>query len=206
MQRPAQQALRRTMEKNTKHCRFILICNYIRKIINPIKSRCGGNIYHFTKMSKSKIKQRLVQIIDAEEIKVTQDGLLDKLIDSADGDIRNCVLALDSVKKGGNLEDYISKEYNKEFLQHSLKGDLLNLRNYLDENVFDEFQLKKILRKTLNLVIDSKNIPDQLKPKVIILIGDTEYRLSVSSDYYITAFWFCNKLYKLKMEYKKNNK
>jgi len=39
MTAPAQQALRRTMEKYTRNCRMILICNYSNKIITPIQSR-----------------------------------------------------------------------------------------------------------------------------------------------------------------------
>ena len=36
----AQTALRYLMETFSAHCRFILTCNYVEKIIDPIQSRC----------------------------------------------------------------------------------------------------------------------------------------------------------------------
>ena len=36
----AQAALRNLMETFSKHCRFILTCNFVERIIDPIQSRC----------------------------------------------------------------------------------------------------------------------------------------------------------------------
>ena len=36
----AQAALRNIMEVFSKHCRFILTCNYVERIVDPIQSRC----------------------------------------------------------------------------------------------------------------------------------------------------------------------
>ena len=36
----SQAALRNLMETFSKHCRFILTCNYVERIIDPIQSRC----------------------------------------------------------------------------------------------------------------------------------------------------------------------
>ena len=36
----SQVALRNVMETFSKHCRFILTCNFVERIIDPIQSRC----------------------------------------------------------------------------------------------------------------------------------------------------------------------
>ena len=40
MSQNAQAILRNLMETFSQHCRFILTCNYVEKVIEPIQSRC----------------------------------------------------------------------------------------------------------------------------------------------------------------------
>ena len=81
----AQGALRRTMEKYSKTCRFILSCNYSSKIIDPIQSRCA--VFRFRPLSNEDIREYLERICKEENLEV-EEGALDALVYIARGDMR----------------------------------------------------------------------------------------------------------------------
>ncbi|RLF54191.1 MAG: replication factor C small subunit, partial [Thermoplasmata archaeon] len=56
----AQAALRRTMERYSNTCRFILSCNYSSRIIPPIQSRCS--VMRFAPLKKEDIREYLGRI------------------------------------------------------------------------------------------------------------------------------------------------
>ena len=84
----AQAALRNLMETFSKHCRFILTCNYVERIIDPIQSRC--QLFQIIPPSKVEVAQRLNQILEEEEINYELQDLK-VLIDSNYPDIRRTI-------------------------------------------------------------------------------------------------------------------
>lgn len=72
----SQYALRRVMEDSSKNSRFILVCNYINRIIPPLMSRCV--IIHFNTLDKSSIRSILEKVCNEEEI---PDSLRKKAIE-----------------------------------------------------------------------------------------------------------------------------
>jgi len=62
----AQAILRNLMETFSKHCRFILTCNYIEKIIDPIQSRCQS--FAITPPTKKDVAIQVAKILDSEKI------------------------------------------------------------------------------------------------------------------------------------------
>jgi len=71
--REAQQALRRTMEKYTNTCRFVMSCNYSSKIIDPIQSRCV--IFRFKLLEKKDVATVIKKIADQEDLKITDEAI-----------------------------------------------------------------------------------------------------------------------------------
>ena len=63
----AQAALRNLMETFSKNCRFILTCNYVERIIDPIQSRCQS--FQIIPPDRKQVAQHLVNILTNENVK-----------------------------------------------------------------------------------------------------------------------------------------
>src|SRR4030042_2886004 len=87
----AQQALRRTMERYTETCRFIMCANYSGKIIEPIQSRCAP--FRFSHLPRKEQDEYLNTITAKEQIKLTVDGL-DAIFEVCGGDLRKAINTL----------------------------------------------------------------------------------------------------------------
>lgn len=83
-----QQALKNLMETYSNNCFYILTCNDISKVLEPIQSRCV--LIEFAKPNKLQIKERLKYIAEKESLKY-DDAALDKLINIYYPSIRNCI-------------------------------------------------------------------------------------------------------------------
>jgi len=90
----AQTALRRIMEVHARVTRFILICNYITRIISPIQSRTA--IFRFRRLPKEGAISYLKLICTKEGINCSPE-VLDKIYDVSGGDLRKAINLLQSV-------------------------------------------------------------------------------------------------------------
>jgi replication factor C small subunit len=87
----AQTALRRIMETSSRTSRFILICNYSSRIIEPIQSRCA--IFRFSRLEKDAVIKHLKNIADKENINLLQDAA-ETIFEYSEGDLRRAINAL----------------------------------------------------------------------------------------------------------------
>jgi len=184
MTAPAQQALRRTMEKYTQNCRMILICNYSNKIIPPIQSRCV--VFRFSSLSSNDIKERLKFVAKQENISITNDGL-NALVEVSRGDCRRAINYLQSCGTISQKVDQdivfrvageVPPERIKEILQTAIQGQLDSSINLLN-NVIKEYGLSGIsIIKNIHREIYNLSISEKIKIELSKLLAEFEYRLS----------------------------
>tara|TARA_B100000927_G_scaffold277512_1_gene259222 strand:+ start:370 stop:1290 length:921 start_codon:yes stop_codon:yes gene_type:complete len=97
----AQAALRNLMETFSKSTRFILTCNYVEKVIDPIQSRC--QTFAITPPSKKEVAKRLFDILNEEEVKFEKEDLA-VLVNGGYPDIRRVLNAAQRQVVKGELK------------------------------------------------------------------------------------------------------
>ncbi len=184
MTAPAQQALRRTMEKYTKNCRMVLICNYSNKIIPPIQSRCV--VFRFSSLNKEDIKERVKYIANQEQLSLTPDGLI-ALVDVSKGDCRRAINYLQSCGTISKKIDQdivfrvageVPSDKIREILKTAIEGQLQFSLKLLND-IIREYGLSGInIIKNIHREIYDLQISEDLKIELSKLLAESEYRLS----------------------------
>ena len=108
----AQASLRNVMETFSEHSRFILTCNYVERIIDPIQSRCQS--FQVIPPDRKQVAVHLSKILDQENVsyEVNDIGLLvnggypdiRRVINAAQRQSTNNKLVID--KQSSILNDY----------------------------------------------------------------------------------------------------
>ncbi len=184
----AQAALRRTMERYSGTCRFVLSCNYSSKIIEPIQSRCA--VFRFRAILEEDIKEYISRIAKAEHLKITENAYT-ALLYVARGDMRKAINAL---QVGATLSKEITDEilYKstatarpedvQELLNVALTGEFLKAREHLDKLLINFGLSGEDIIKQIHHEIFNLNIPDLTKVELVDQIGEIEFRLVEGSN------------------------
>ena len=184
----AQSALRRTMEKYTDTCRFVLCCNYSGRIIEPIQSRCA--LFRFTPLPDEKIVENLHRIAKNEGLKFTEAGLK-SIVEVAEGDLRksiNTLQAASSMSKG-ITEESVYQVVGRakptdvhEMLNHALKGDFIKAREEL-RHLLVRYGLSgsEIVRQ-IHSEIFRLAVPEKKRIDLVEAVGEIDFRLVQGGD------------------------
>ena len=140
----AQAALRNLMETFSRHTRFILTCNYVEKIIDPIQSRC--QVFGVTPPSKADVARQVSSILGMENVKYDVDKIK-ILIDSGYPDIRRVINSAQRQVIDGVLDidekSVIENDYKLKLLKilktQNEKTAFTEIRQLLADNKITDF-------------------------------------------------------------------
>jgi len=179
----SQQALRNTMEASSRNTRFILTCNYVEKIIDPIKSRC--DVYHITPPSRKEVAVLLTKILNKEQVEYDVSDLA-VVVNSTYPDMRRAINLIQRQSINGKLK--ISKQSIIE------SNYMLKIAEELKSNKEPKEKFKSIRK----IISDSKvrdfedlyrflfdNVDDYAKgniASVILEIAETQFQSTFVVD------------------------
>ena len=146
----AQAALRNVMEVFSKHCRFILTCNYVERIIDPIQSRCQS--FQIIPPDRKQVATHLSEILTKEGVVYELDDIV-TIVNSGYPDIRRVINSSQrQVVKSELVVDkstIIQNDYKLkvlELLKQDKKSAFNGIRKVLlDSKVTDYAELFRLL-------------------------------------------------------------
>jgi replication factor C small subunit len=183
----AQHAMRRTMERHSNICRFILSVNYSGKIIEPIQSRCA--IFRFRPLKNEDIKDRLLHIKNSENLKIEDDGI-DAILYLCRGDLRKAINLLQSAAAFGDITEDVIYQVGgmvkpddiRNILSLAIEGDFMKARDALrrlviTSGVSGEDVVAQFHREVFELPVSKENIV-----KLAGIIGEYDFRIKEGSN------------------------
>lgn len=191
----AQSALRKVMEDYSRITRFCFICNYVKKIIEPINSRCVK--FRFKPISQKKIINRLSFIAEKEGININKNAIME-ITNMTRGDLRKSIMHLQNSKYiykpiitiedikdiSGHVSSDIINEINDKCIMIN-KINSLDVHNLAKHINAIGYPMENIIIKILDLVINSENLTDKQKGLISIHIGNTDKKISDGADEYL---------------------
>lgn len=139
----AQDSLRNLMEQYAGNCRFILTCNYINRVDDPLQSRCIK--IDFSNIKKEDIIKRLEFICKQEKISY-ELAALEKIVEHNGSDLRASINKIQELKDGVTLSKLVNETiFAKVIFDLIKKKDFINARQtYLDKSIDNEQFLKDL--------------------------------------------------------------
>ena len=184
----AQQALRRTMERFTETCRFIMCANYSGKIIEPIQSRCAP--FRFTYLPREEHDRYLKEIADKEKLKLSNEGA-DAIFEVCGGDLRRATNTLQAAaslnkpidaKTVYSITGRASPADVQKMIKTAMDGDFLEARKQLRDMIQKYGIAGSDIIRQIHTELFKVDIPEQWKIRLADVVGETDYRLVEGSD------------------------
>jgi len=187
----AQSALRRIMETSSLFCRFILICNYSSKIIEPIQSRCA--IFRFSALQKEDVMKHLRYIAEKEDLDLAIDAA-EVIIEFSEGDLRRAINIIqtsamyreDASISKNTVFSVVGQAHPKNIqmmLSKALNGNFMEARDRLYE-LMTTYSLSgtDIIRQIHRELYRLSYLSPEDQAELARIVGEYDFRLSQGAN------------------------
>lgn len=192
-----QPALRNFMEEFSKNCGFIMTCNFVNKIIQPLHSRCS--VVEFKIANKDKpamgkeLYVRILDILKTENIsfdeKVIQEVLAKHFPDN-----RRILNELQRYSATGHIDSGIlanlSETSIKELMQLLKDKEFTSVRKWVGKNI--DGDVAPMFRKIYDTV--TQYVKPSSVPQVVVTLADYQYKSAFVADQEVNFMAFLTEL------------
>ena len=174
------------METRSHASRFILICNYSSKIIEPIQSRCA--IFRFSMLDKTDMMNQLQHVSRLEQF-VLPDDAAEAIVEYSGGDLRRAINALQTASaytKTGTIDkktvlQVIGEASPKQvqiMLNKAFKGNFIEARRMM-YNLMGIYGLSgtDIIRQMHRELFKVSYLTPEEKAELANIIAEYDFRL-----------------------------
>ncbi|KAJ1614924.1 replication factor C like AAA ATPase [Cryptosporidium canis] len=199
----AQSALRRIIEVSAKNTRFVIICNYLSKIIEPLASRCAK--FRFQPISKKSQIERLNYICSQEKI-LCEEGLLETIVEISQGDLRRGITILQSASEllGKDRKINVSsivdisgippKIITERVVSSCKTGGTESILMEAERLINEGWSASLILKNLTEFVVNCAHIDDSKKAFLMLRISEADACVTDGSNEFLTLLNICSSL------------
>ena len=183
----AQTSLRRTIEKYSKTCIFVMWCYSLSKVIETLRSRCL--CIHVPTQTDDQLYKWMYNICCLEKIKI-KSSIINSILSKSNGNLKSILWKLDlyrynnkiynSYEEGINkiINEIISIKNNK-IVDPAFPINIPKIREYIYKMYVTNISLNIIIKDILkSILFHNKDITKEQINDIINSASEFEYRLS----------------------------
>ena len=178
----AQQALRRTIERYSRTCKFILATERPSRVIIPIRSRCLP--MHFTQLPADTMLAYLHRIATDEGFALSDERCL-SIARLSDGNLRQALTLLQMVADSNSsdahpleldtLAERMNPEGVSELVQLALQNDASKARGVLDRLLLETGLSGSEILNQMRAHVRGIPLPEEALAKLLVTLGNADY-------------------------------
>ena len=192
-----QPALRNFMEEFSKNCGFIMTCNFVNKIIQPLHSRCSVVEFKIANKDKPSMAKELyvkiLNILKQENISF-DEKVIREVLAKHFPDNRRILNELQRYSATGHIDSGIlanlSETSIKELMQLLKDKEFTSVRKWVGKNI--DGDVAPMFRKIYDTV--TQYVKPASVPQVVVTLADYQYKSAFVADQEVNFMAFLTEL------------